>query len=48
MVNITRRLTHARDSIFFQFHDRKILRSRESFGRWRHGLLVTSDAHDGE
>ena len=46
MVNITRRWTHIHDSMFFNFHDRKILQSCESFGKQRQNLLVASDARD--
>ena len=48
MVNITRGWTHVRDAMFSKFHNRKILQNRESFGKWCHNLLVTSDVHDGE
>ena len=40
---------HVRDtSFFFKFHNRKILQILESFGKWRHNLLATSNAHGGE
>ena len=40
-------LLHLSHSMLFKFYDRKILRSHETFGEWRHDLLFTSDAKDG-
>ena len=39
---------HVRDSQFLKFHDRKIMRGCESFGKWHHNLLVMSDAPNGD
>ena len=48
IVNITRGWTHVRDARFLKFHCRNILHNHESFCKWLHNLLATSNAHGCE